>query len=465
MSANEHIRNTLTNIMPSQSNEMLSYEVFSDKSHIPNCLEGDNIFQEEPGKYDLDTVSVFVAKLYQLLDGDEYKEYLTWNETGDVFVICNMDEFAQNNQGETSPSSVYVNSKNGNITKDSPPHNLLTSFPESKDFVTHADKSDGDNAMRKRIAELTVTTENLRKDLKSISDIVNERLLPEVRSLTDDLQKHYTHLMELTQLVAYHSSPEDIQLLQEVSRGHSRHFPSHDFPSAKRARLDDKQTDSVKTERPNLSSPPVANVPTVPSSSVANVPTVPSSSVSTPYCDVFAPHSGNNLVNRPSPSAADPSTQGAPSASQPLTIPTDPHPAFNMSASSIIGEFQHPSHNAHSTNITSFNESWGTCPLIQDAVNTISGSFLFPTATSEHSPLLYSPSSNQQNSPVRSSQQHSPTSPAAPHPLSPAEYGDNTATASSSNDDHPNNGSNSPHNGDVIVAVSPTSTTSSPMSQ
>ncbi|CAG8542565.1 10748_t:CDS:2, partial [Gigaspora rosea] len=82
MTANEHIRNTLTNIMPSQSNEMLSYEVFTENpSHVTNCPEGEPLFQEETGK---------------LLDGDEYKEYLTWNETGDVFVICNMDEFAQN---------------------------------------------------------------------------------------------------------------------------------------------------------------------------------------------------------------------------------------------------------------------------------------------------------------------------------------------------------------------------------
>ncbi|CAG8723701.1 2616_t:CDS:2, partial [Cetraspora pellucida] len=86
MTANEHIRNTLTSIMPSQSNEMLSYEVFAENpSHVTNCPEGEPLFQEETGKYDLDTVSVFVAKLYQLLDGDEYKEYLTWNETGDVF--------------------------------------------------------------------------------------------------------------------------------------------------------------------------------------------------------------------------------------------------------------------------------------------------------------------------------------------------------------------------------------------
>jgi len=85
-----------TGIIPSQSAEILPYGVF-DGSHIPNCSEGDqHTYPEESGKYDLDTVSVFVAKLYQLLDGDEYKEYLTWNDSGDVFVICNMDEFAAN---------------------------------------------------------------------------------------------------------------------------------------------------------------------------------------------------------------------------------------------------------------------------------------------------------------------------------------------------------------------------------
>ncbi|CAG8524890.1 10765_t:CDS:2 [Acaulospora morrowiae] len=547
MSANENIRNTSTNIMPSQSNEMLSYEVFGDNSHM---TEGDSLFHEESGKYDLDTVSVFVAKLYQLLDGDEYKEYLTWNETGDVFVICNMDEFAQNvlpkyfkhckftsfvrqlniygfyrvsdarkskhvrskhacvfshsqfrrgrqdllpnirrkvaktprrkprpseplisqDQGETnlasSPSSVYANSKSGSILKDPPSLSLLTSFAETKDFATHADKSDGDNAMRKRIAELTLTTENLRKDLKNMNDIVNERLLPEVRSLTEDLQKHHNHLIQLTQLVAYNSSPEDLQLLQ-ASRGHTRHFPSHDLPSAKRVRLDDKQSTSIKMEQSNLSSS-VANVPTVPSSSVSNVPTVPSS-VPAPYANVFAPHPNNNLMNTPSSSVADTSVQGDPSVSQPLTISTEPHPTFNMSGSSIIGEFQHPSHNAPH-NITTFNGSWdATCPLIQNPVGTVSSTFLFPTEAPEQSPIIFSPSSNQQNSSPPHSQQHSPVSSVA-HPSSPTKYGDNTATSvnlisnavESSNDGH-NGGSNSPRHGDVIVSVSPTST--SPISQ
>jgi hypothetical protein len=67
MTTTERIRNPLTNhhMMPSQSNDMLSYEVYNnDNSHV-TCSEGEPLFQEETGKYDLDTVSVFVAKLYQ----------------------------------------------------------------------------------------------------------------------------------------------------------------------------------------------------------------------------------------------------------------------------------------------------------------------------------------------------------------------------------------------------------------
>jgi len=65
MTTTERIRNHLTNhIMPSQSNDMLGYEVYDNTSHI-TCSEGEPLFQEETGKYDLDTVSVFVAKLYQ----------------------------------------------------------------------------------------------------------------------------------------------------------------------------------------------------------------------------------------------------------------------------------------------------------------------------------------------------------------------------------------------------------------
>lgn len=129
------------------------------------------------------------------------------------------------NQGEsqnsvTSPTSLYggspVNNKNGNATKDSPQHHLISSY-DSKDFMAHVDKSESDMAMRKRIAELTVTTENLRKDLKHMNDIVNDRLIPEVRSLTEDLQKQHNHLMQLTQLVTFHSSPEGIYYLIDLS--------------------------------------------------------------------------------------------------------------------------------------------------------------------------------------------------------------------------------------------------------
>ncbi|CAG8461083.1 6486_t:CDS:2 [Acaulospora colombiana] len=541
--------------MPSQSNEMLSYDVFSDNSHLTTCSEGDNLFHEESGKYDLDTVSVFVAKLYhrvrnqaisnfcaisfnnRLLDGDEYKEYLTWNETGDVFVICNMDEFAQNiygfyrvsdarkskhvrskhacvfshsqfrrgrqdllpnirrkvaksgkrksrpsepllsqNQSETntvsSPPSVYgspVNSKNGSITKDSPSQYMLNSFPESKDLVTHADKSDSEDAMRKRIAELTAITENLRKDLKNMSDIVNERLLPEVRSLTEDLHKHQVHLMHLTHLVAYHSSPEDIQLLPEVSRGYTRHMPSHDIPPAKRARLDNKQTASVKMERSNLSSSTVINAPTVPSS-VANASAVPSSSVPSSYDTIFASHSDNNLMNSPTSPIIDHSVQGAPSVSQPLTMPTDSHPAYNIPGSPIIGNFQSSSHNDHSC-LTGFNESWSsTCHssvLMSDSVNAVPNSFLFQTTNSNQSPILYSPSSNP--SPHSRHEQLSSPAPSAAPPMSPTKYGDGTATTAHliSNSVTTASSTNGDRHNEVIVAVSPppSTTSSSPISQ
>ncbi|CAG8583762.1 13745_t:CDS:2 [Acaulospora morrowiae] len=558
MSANEHTRDSLTNtIMPSQSNEMLSYDVFGDSSHLATCSESDNLFQEDSGKYDLDTVSVFVAKLYQLLDGDEYKEYLTWNETGDVFVICNMDEFAQNvlpkyfkhckftsfvrqlniygfyrvsdarkskhvrskhacvfshsqfrrgrqdllpnirrkvtknlrktrrqepsilkNQGEPNPvsppPSVYgspTNSKDGSIAKDATSHYLINSFTESKDFATHVDKSESESAMRRRIAELTETTENLRKDLKNMNDIVNERLLPEVRSLTEDLHKQHVHLMELTQLVAYHSSPEGIQLLQEVNRGYTKHMLSHDLPSAKRMRLDNKRTASVKTEQSNLSSSAVTtNTPTVPSS-VANVPTVPSSSVPASYDNIFT---GNSLMNASSPTT-DPSAERTPSVSQQLTIPRDTH-AFDLPGSSIIDEFQHSPHSAHPC-VSGFNESWSpTCHssvLVSDPVNTVPNPFLFSTATSDHSPIMYSPTSNKNSSPHSQHEQLSPPASSVAPSLSPAEYNDSTTNpvdlisnavtvASNSSDDRHNGSSN----GDVVVAVSPTSTTSSsPTSQ
>ncbi|CAG8710007.1 19030_t:CDS:2 [Dentiscutata erythropus] len=534
--------------MPSQSNEMLSYEVFTENpSHVTNCPEGEPLFQEETGKYDLDTVSVFVAKLYQLLDGDEYKEYLTWNETGDVFVICNMDEFAQNvlpkffkhckftsfvrqlniygfyrvsdarkskhvrskhacvfshsqfrrgrqdllpnirrkvsktirrkprlsdssmsqNQGESGPtssSSVYgspVNGKSGNI-KDSPSHSTLNPFTDSKDFV---DRSDNDLAMRKRIAELTMTTENLRKDLKHMNSIVNDRLIPEVRNLTEDLQKHHAHVIQLTQLV-YHTSPESIQLLQEVSRGFTRPLSSSqpDIPSSKRMRYDDKQTTSVKSEQSNLTPSSVQNVPTVPSSIPSNY-------------GVYATHQnhpGNNLMSGNDSSITGSSMQSTPPVSQSLAMSPDSHSAYNMSGSSIIGEYQHSPHSAH-PGLTGFNEHWNTPVLIQESVNTVPSSnmssFLFPTTTTSHPPLMFNSSSpHQQQSPPHS-QQHSPASSIGS--LSPTEYVSNTSTvntndiisnvvASTNSNDNHNSGENSPHHhGDVIVAVSPSSTTSS----
>ncbi|CAG8788794.1 39224_t:CDS:2, partial [Gigaspora margarita] len=381
------------------------------------------------------------------------------------------DSSMSQNQGESGPissSSVYgspVNGKSGNI-KDSPSHSTLNPFTDSKDFV---DRSDNDLAMRKRIAELTMTTENLRKDLKHMNSIVNDRLIPEVRNLTEDLQKHHAHVIQLTQLV-YHTSPESIQLLQEVSRGYTRPLSSQpDIPSSKRIRYDDKQTTSVKSEQSTLTSSSVQNVPTVPSSIPSNY------GVYTTH--QHQNHPGNNLMSGNDSSITGSSIQSTQSVPQSLAISPDSHSAYNMSGSSIIGEFQHSPHSAH-PGLTGFNEPWNTTPvLIQDPVNTVPSSnmssFLFPATTTSHSPLVFnSPSPHQQQSPPHSqhSQQHSPASSIGS--LSPTEYVSNAGTVNTSdiisnvvattnsNDNH--SGENSPHqHGDVLVAVSPSSTTSS----
>ena len=66
MTTIERIRTTLNNhTMPSHSNDVLSYEIYNDNTPHVTCSEGETLFQEETGKYDLDSVSVFVAKLYQ----------------------------------------------------------------------------------------------------------------------------------------------------------------------------------------------------------------------------------------------------------------------------------------------------------------------------------------------------------------------------------------------------------------
>ncbi|CAG8677791.1 10738_t:CDS:2 [Rhizophagus irregularis] len=445
----ERIRNPLNNhhMMPSQSNDMLSYEVYNnDNSHV-TCSEGEPLFQEETGKYDLDTVSVFVAKLYQLLDCDDYKEYLTWNETGDVFVICNMDEFAQNvlpkyfkhfsdarkskhvrskhacvfshsqfrrgrqdllpnirrkvsktvrrkprntdsslsqshvGDGPSSSQSIYGSSsliKTGNINKDlNRPSNSLNVYQDSKDFLLTSDRSDNDAIMRERIADLTATTENLRKDLKQISSIVNDNLLPEVRSLAEGLHKHQEHLLALTQLVTC-AFPDESSL----------------------------QTSSV------------------------------------------------------TPSA--------------LTIPSDSQSTYsNITGSSIMGEFQQSPHNTQS-NITGFNESWNntTSVMISDPVSTVSSTNMsyniFPTTTTTHSPILYSPSPNQQHSPPLSHNSQVPSR-SSSIALSPAHSNSNDILNNAPTVTSPTqintSGANSPvHQGEVVVASSPTSNTSSPIS-
>ncbi|CAG8558903.1 17942_t:CDS:2 [Funneliformis caledonium] len=540
MTTTEHIRNPLTNhTMPSQSNDMLGYEVYNDNTSHVICSEGEPLFHEETGKYDLDTVSVFVAKLYQLLDCDDYKEYLTWNDTGDVFVICNMDEFAQNVlpkyfkhckftsfvrqlniygfyrvsdarkskhvrsknacvfshsqfrrgrqdllpnirrkvsktlrrkarntepslsqshivDGTTSMQTIYGSNplnKGSNINKDLNGNNSLNVYSEPKDFLLVSDKSDSDAVMRKRISDLTATTENLRKDLKQMNSIVNDRLLPEVRSLTEGLQKHHTHLIALTQLVTC-ALPDGVQLLHDVTRGFTRHMP-YEIPS-KRMRYDDKPT--VKTEQ-------------------TSVPTVPSSRVPSAY-NLFTSNSANpnnNLMNGNNSSPTLQTSSVTPSA---LTIPSDSQSTFNNT--SIMGEFQQSPHNTQQ-NLAGFNESWNnaTSVMITDPVNTVPSSnipyTMFPTTTTSQSPILYSPSSNQQHSPPLSHHSQVPSRSSSIVTLSP-EYVDNPAN-SNSNDmlnnaptvtspSHINaSGANSPVNrGDVVVAPSPTSSSSSPIS-
>ncbi|CAB5330864.1 unnamed protein product [Rhizophagus irregularis] len=510
----ERIRNPLNNhhMMPSQSNDMLSYEVYNnDNSHV-TCSEGEPLFQEETGKYDLDTVSVFVAKLYQLLDCDDYKEYLTWNETGDVFVICNMDEFAQNvlpkyfkhckftsfvrqlniygfyrvsdarkskhvrskhacvfshsqfrrgrqdllpnirrkvsktvrrkprntdsslsqshvGDGPSSSQSIYGSSsliKTGNINKDlNRPSNSLNVYQDSKDFLLTSDRSDNDAIMRERIADLTATTENLRKDLKQISSIVNDNLLPEVRSLAEGLHKHQEHLLALTQLVTC-AFPDGVQLLQDVTRGYTRHMP-YEIP--KRIRLDDKPT--VKTEQTSLSS----SVPTVPSSRV------PTSYLFTSNSSNHNPNNNNNLMNGNNPSPAESSLQTSSVTPSALTIPSDSQSTYsNITGSSIMGEFQQSPHNTQS-NITGFNESWNntTSVMISDPHSPpLSHNSQVPSRSSS---IALSPAHSNSNDILNN----------APTVTSPTQI--NTS------------GANSPvHQGEVVVASSPTSNTSSPIS-
>jgi len=110
--------------------------------------------------------------------------------------------------GSSSSQSIYgqssMNKGSGNVNKElNLSNSSLSIYGDSKDFLLSSDRSDGETVMRKRISDLTTTTENLRKDLKQISSIVNDNLLPEVRSLTEGLQKHQEHILALTQLVAY----------------------------------------------------------------------------------------------------------------------------------------------------------------------------------------------------------------------------------------------------------------------
>ncbi|CAG8736363.1 9302_t:CDS:2, partial [Funneliformis mosseae] len=351
--------------------------------------------------------------------------------------------------GTTSMQTIYGSNplnKGSNINKDLNGNNSLNVYSEPKDFLLVSDKSDSDAVMRKRISDLTATTENLRKDLKQMNSIVNDRLLPEVRSLTEGLQKHHTHLIALTQLVTC-ALPDGVQLLHDVTRGFTRHMP-YEIPS-KRMRYDDKPT--VKTEQ-------------------TSVPTVPSSRVPSAY-NLFTSNSANpnnNLMNGNNSSPTLQTSSVTPSA---LTIPSDSQSTFNNT--SIMGEFQQSPHNTQQ-NLAGFNESWNnaTSVMITDPVNTVPSSnipyTMFPTTTTSQSPILYSPSSNQQHSPPLSHHSQVPSRSSSIVTLSP-EYVDNSAN-SNSNDmlnnaptvtspTHINaSGANSPVNrGDVVVAPSPTS--------
>jgi len=348
-----------------------------------------------------------------------------------------------------------MNTKNsGSINKDlNISNSSLNIYADSKDFLLGSDRSDSDTVMRKRIADLTTTTENLRKDLKQISDIVNDSLLPGVRNLTEGLNKHQDHLIALTQLVTC-AFPEGVQslgvqLLQDVTRGYSRHMP-YEIP--KRMRLDDKPT--VKTEQ--------TPVPTVPSSRVP-----PSYNFLTSNSSNNNPNSNNNLMNGNNSSPTESSLQTSSVTPSALTISSDSQSTF--AGSSIMGEFQQSPHN------TGYNESWSNT-MMTDPVNTVPSSNItyniFPATTTTQSPVLYSPSPNQQHSPPLS--HHSVPSRSSSIALSPAEFVENS-TNSNSNDILANaptvtspintSGTNSPvHQGDVVVASSPTSNSSSPIS-
>ncbi|CAB5138860.1 unnamed protein product [Rhizophagus irregularis] len=461
----ERIRNPLNNhhmMLHNQTICSVTQVYNNDNSHV-TCSEGEPLFQEETGKYDLDTVSVFVAKLYQLLDCDDYKEYLTWNETGDVFVICNMDEFAQNvlpkyfkhckftsfvrqlniygfYRVSDARKSKHVRSKHACVFSHSQfrrgrqdllpnirrkvsktvrrkPRNTDSSLSQShvgdgpsssqfKDFLLTSDRSDNDAIMRERIADLTATTENLRKDLKQISSIVNDNLLPEVRSLAEGLHKHQEHLLALN-TISY-----------MCFSGWCTIATRYDKPT-------------VKTEQTSLSS----SVPTVPSSRV------PTSYLFTSNSSNHNPNNNNNLMNGNNPSPTESSLQTSSVTPSALTIPSDSQSTYsNITGSSIMGEFQQSPHNTQS-NITGFNESWNntTSVMISDPHSPpLSHNSQVPSRSSS---IALSPAHSNSNDILNN----------APTVTSPTQI--NTS------------GANSPvHQGEVVVASSPTSNTSSPIS-
>ncbi|KAG9307345.1 hypothetical protein G9A89_017174 [Geosiphon pyriformis] len=509
-----------TSIMPStNSNDMLSYDVYDSTAHLTPVTEiSDNPFgPEETGKYDLDTVSVFVAKLYQLLDSDDYKEYLTWNDSGDVFVICNMDEFAANvlpkyfkhckftsfvrqlniygfYRVSDARKSKHVRSKHACVfshpqfrrnrqdllpnirRKVSKPirrrprttstesipllgQNIATS-PESfgtptglkrsmtddkidtipspgggggvgvggvggglninplsrsdsgKDFPIPVDRSENDHAMHERIATLTVTTENLRQEMKEMSRFVTESLLPEIKHLASGLSKHHTHLLALTQLVTA-SYPNGNNILENALRCFTKHSASSPTDLSEASTVQNPRTKRIRLDNNNNET----SATLIKSEQAASMhydfitALSPAQQTHSQYKDENMP--GSQAQNNNSLLASDPSLHPTTMASS-ITISPDTQHPFNNLAGSMMASYhpqltsEHSPNNSHA-NLAAFNDSWNgstTAVMIPDTVS----SYSFLSTASNHSPILYSASHSHQSQ----SQQQQPPPPPPP---------------------------------------------------
>ncbi|CAG8490322.1 6786_t:CDS:2 [Ambispora leptoticha] len=522
---------------------LLPYDVYDPNSHLtsvsvsgtsnavstsPVNAEMDG-FPEEGGKYDLDTVSVFVAKLYQLLDSDEYKEYLTWNDTGDVFVICNMDEFAANvlpkffkhckftsfvrqlniygfyrvsdarkskhvrskhacvfshpqfrrnrqdlltnikrkvskpnkkraRPTESSSSSVVGNnnnsmvtspvdgyetaastglkrgfpddkSDNNNSTSTSPVDATINRFlvrassDAGKDYIpgdggsnNHHHSSEADFLMHDKIAKLTATTDNLRQEMKDMSNFVADRLLPEVKRLADDLSKHQSHLVALTQLVTA-SYPDGNALLENALRNfHNQHgFSTTDassnyiIPSRKRIRIDT----NMDTAAANV------DISSGSGATIKNEHTIGTTSI--PYGGLY-PNNSHYSKNQGHHTHEPITSTTVPSSITIASSPHDSHPHhshnFGSFAGSLMTTGYHPQNNptSPSTSVptsasTGFNDSWNTptaTVMIQD-----------PIANSSKINDANNNNNSRGNSPHNQSNHHRDDIIGAPSPHSP----------------------------------------------